>query len=113
MSINRNTVRHHPKANRCGEGHTDEASSYRVVGLGHVLEEAPSVGDVLDLAPNEEAERVSVGAPWVRSLLTRWTRHRKLRDPDELQASFGRTRMPLAAGRTGRVRRSGAWSVAQ
>lgn len=51
----------------CGDDHPDEASSYRVVGLGHVVDRDPTVGEVLDLSPNEEAERSSVGAPWVRS----------------------------------------------
>lgn len=51
----------------CGDDHPDDASSYRVVGIGHVVERDASVGDVLDLASNEEAERVAVGAPWIRS----------------------------------------------
>lgn len=51
----------------CGEDHPDDASHYRVVGLGHVLEWDPTVGDVLDLAANEEAERTELGGPWVRS----------------------------------------------
>lgn len=51
----------------CGAEHPDDASSYRVVGLGHVLHDDPSLEAVMDLAPNEEAERVAIGASWSRS----------------------------------------------
>lgn len=51
----------------CGDDHPDDASSYRVVGLGHVIEQDPTVAAVLDLGANEEAERDVVGGPWVRS----------------------------------------------
>ena len=51
----------------CGVDHGDDASSYRVVGLGHVVEQDPTLSEVLDLAANEEAERVEVGGRWVRS----------------------------------------------
>jgi hypothetical protein len=51
----------------CGDDHPQDASFYRVVGLGHVLDEDPTVVDVLDLDVNEEAERTTVGGPWVRS----------------------------------------------
>lgn len=51
----------------CGDDHPDGASSYRVVGLNHVLQQDRTVAEVLDLAPNEEAEREVVGGPWVRS----------------------------------------------
>lgn len=51
----------------CGGDHPDDASAYRVVGLGHVVEGDETLSEVLDLAPNEEAERVSVGTPWTRA----------------------------------------------
>lgn len=51
----------------CGDSHPDDASAYRVVGMGHVLDHDRSVADVLDLQPNQEAERQTVGAPWVRT----------------------------------------------
>ena len=45
----------------------DDANAFPVVGLGHIVERDPSVAEVLDLATNEEAERGSVGADWLRS----------------------------------------------
>jgi hypothetical protein len=51
----------------CGEGHEDVASSYRVVGIGHVLDADPSIRETLDLPPDWDAERSAPGAPWVRS----------------------------------------------
>ena len=53
----------------CGGDHQDDSSAYRVVGLGHVIDNDPTIAQVLDLSPNEEAERKSVGEPWVRSRL--------------------------------------------
>ena len=53
----------------CGGDHPDEAASYRVVGIGHPIASDPTLGDVLDLDADEEAERVAVGAAWVRSTL--------------------------------------------
>ena len=51
----------------CGGEHPDDASQYRVVGLNHVIDRDPTVSEVLDLQPNEEAEREAVGESWVRS----------------------------------------------
>jgi hypothetical protein len=51
----------------CGGDHPDDASSFRVVGIGHVIDYDPSVAEVLDLRPNQEAEREAVGEPWLRS----------------------------------------------
>lgn len=51
----------------CGDEHPDDASGYRVVGIGHVIDSDPSVSEVLDLGPNEEAERSAVGEQWARS----------------------------------------------
>jgi len=53
----------------CGGEHPDDAASYRVVGIGHPIQSDPTLGDVLDLAADQEAERVVVGAAWVRSTI--------------------------------------------
>ena len=54
----------------CGELHPDEASSYRVVGIGHLVDRDARLAEVLDLAPEEEAERDDADAPWLRSQLS-------------------------------------------
>lgn len=54
----------------CGDEHPDDASYYRVVGLGHVLERDASLKEVLDLAPDEEAERTAFGSSWIRIRLS-------------------------------------------
>ncbi len=51
----------------CGAEHPDDASAYKVVGLGHIVGADPSLADVLNLRANEEAERDAVGALWRRS----------------------------------------------
>jgi hypothetical protein len=51
----------------CGGDHPDDGSECRVVGLGHVVDHDPTLLEVLDLNPGEEAERSGVGASWVRS----------------------------------------------
>jgi hypothetical protein len=51
----------------CGASHPDDASAYRVVHLGHEIEQDPTLTEVLDLAANEEAEREEVGGSWIRS----------------------------------------------
>lgn len=51
----------------CGEGHPENASSYRVVGIGYVFENDPSLSSLRDLAPDWEAERETVGKPWIRT----------------------------------------------
>lgn len=50
----------------CGDEHPDDPAYYRVVGIGHVFEQDPSLEAVSDLAPEEEAERVAPGEPWIR-----------------------------------------------
>ena len=50
-----------------GDDHADDASSFRVVGLGHIVKRDPSLANVLDLAPNEEAERTAVTEGWSRT----------------------------------------------
>jgi len=51
----------------CGAEHAEDSSSYRVVGVGHVLRADQSLTEVLDLEPNHEAERRAVGRTWARS----------------------------------------------
>lgn len=51
----------------CGAEHPEDANAYRVVGIGHVIDDDPGLSEILDLAPNQEAERSTVGDPWVRS----------------------------------------------
>jgi len=48
----------------CGGGHPDSAEYYRSVGLGHVLDDDPTLRAVASLGPGEEYERPSVGEPW-------------------------------------------------
>jgi hypothetical protein len=48
----------------CGGEHADDASSYRVVGIGHVLERDPTLELIEDLPLDWEAERLYVNAPW-------------------------------------------------
>lgn len=50
----------------CGDDHPDEASAFRVVGIGHAIAADPALADVLDLDVNEEAERSTVGGAWAR-----------------------------------------------
>jgi hypothetical protein len=51
----------------CGDEHPDDPSEYRVVGRGHVVGHHPALLEVLDLNPDEEAERAAVSASWARS----------------------------------------------
>lgn len=53
----------------CGDVHPDSADHYRVVGRGHVVYRDFSLSSILDLLPNEEAERVAIGEPWIRTVL--------------------------------------------
>jgi hypothetical protein len=54
----------------CGEEHPENPDFYRVGGIGHVLDNDTSLREVLDLAPEEEAERIAPGAPWIRTDLS-------------------------------------------
>jgi hypothetical protein len=48
-------------------GGTDHAAAdCHVVGANHILERDPTLREVLDLTEGWEAERSSVGAPWIR-----------------------------------------------
>ena len=51
----------------CGGDHPDDESAYKVVGIGHVLDQDPSLRLLDDLPPNWEAERTTIGQPWVRT----------------------------------------------
>lgn len=53
----------------CGENHPDDASAYKVVGIGHVLDQDPSLRPLDDLPPNWDAERKKVGEEWKRTPL--------------------------------------------
>lgn len=51
----------------CGGEHDQDASAYRVVGIGHVLEDDPSLRSEMDLEPGWESERKEPGSPWIRT----------------------------------------------
>ena len=51
----------------CGDEHPQDAYWYLVVGLGHEVDKDRTLTDVLDLSPDEEAEREYVGSAWTRS----------------------------------------------
>lgn len=53
----------------CGANHPDDASSYRVVGIGHPFRDDPTLEEVLDLDIEEEAERAFLSGPWSRTRL--------------------------------------------
>lgn len=48
----------------CGEDHTDDA--WRVVGVGHLTGDDPSLHECADLEDAQEAERAYQGAAWIR-----------------------------------------------
>lgn len=54
----------------CGEEHPDDAAYYKIVGIGHILESDPSLVELMNLGPEEEAERVALNAPWIRTKLS-------------------------------------------
>jgi hypothetical protein len=51
----------------CGKGHEDSAASYRVVGIGHLLSRDPTLELCADLGVGFEAERISIGEPWIKT----------------------------------------------
>lgn len=51
----------------CGQEHDDDETSYRVVGIGHLLQRDPSLYSSLDLLPEWEAEREAPGKEWIRT----------------------------------------------
>lgn len=51
----------------CGDVHEDDASNYRVVGIGHMFARDESLLLLTDLPPDWEAERETLEAPWIRT----------------------------------------------
>jgi hypothetical protein len=51
----------------CGQQHEQSASEYRVVGIGHILEQDQSLVNVMDLLPDWEAERTEIDEEWIRA----------------------------------------------
>lgn len=51
----------------CGQVHDDRAESYRVVGIGHVVDNDPSLSALGDLEPGWEAERNEPSGAWIRT----------------------------------------------
>lgn len=51
----------------CGQLHDESGVEYKVVGIGHLLEEDKSLAAVTDLPPDWEAERRETGGKWVRT----------------------------------------------
>jgi hypothetical protein len=49
----------------CGAIHAEEGDGL-IAHLGHLLDNDPSLPDIVDLPAEFEAERQAVGAPWVR-----------------------------------------------
>jgi hypothetical protein len=52
----------------CGQEHPEDAAFFRVVGMGHVLENDPSLERVMDLEPDWEAERTTMEGGWIRRM---------------------------------------------
>lgn len=50
----------------CGGEHPQDASAYKVVGIGHILDSDSSLQALHDLPPEWEAERTDIGEDWVR-----------------------------------------------
>jgi len=51
----------------CGEEHDENASSYKVVGIGHIFDKDPSLIELQDLPDNWEAERADLKSNWLRT----------------------------------------------
>jgi hypothetical protein len=51
----------------CGGEHPQDASAYKAVGIGHVLEWDSSLQELQDLPADWEAERKELGQNWVRT----------------------------------------------
>ena len=51
----------------CGGIHPQSADFWKAVGIGHMLINDPTIDDTLDLKEGHEAERIAIGAPWVRA----------------------------------------------
>jgi hypothetical protein len=51
----------------CGGEHDNDASAYKVVGIGHMFDGDTTLSGLVDLAPNWEAERETVDKDWIRT----------------------------------------------
>ena len=51
----------------CGGYHANDASEYRVVGIGHVIESDRTLLELHDLPDDWEAERESTDSRWIRT----------------------------------------------
>jgi len=49
----------------CGGGH-EQSEKPRVIGIGHIVANDPSLEQLADLGVNEGAERESLAHPWIR-----------------------------------------------
>lgn len=52
----------------CGENH-DQEDLPRVVGMNHVMDDDPSLRQIVDLPADWEAERKFAGSPWTRRVI--------------------------------------------
>lgn len=55
----------------CGDVHPQDTYWFLVVGLGHEVDKDRTLLEILDLAPDEEAERQEVGGAWTRGRVHR------------------------------------------
>jgi len=51
----------------CGDLHPSDSSFYKVVGIGHILAQDPTLASLKDLPSDWEAERAAEGGEWVRA----------------------------------------------
>lgn len=54
----------------CGHPEDEDPDACRVVGIRHLIDSDSSMIEVLDLEPEEEAERSVTGAAWIRTKAT-------------------------------------------
>jgi hypothetical protein len=53
----------------CGQLHQED-EEYHIVGIDHLIDRDPSLREVQELADDSEAERLAVGMPWLRRVLS-------------------------------------------
>lgn len=51
----------------CGGFHEENASEYRVIGIGHVVDSDKTLKELYDLPEEWEAERQDASSGWVRT----------------------------------------------
>jgi hypothetical protein len=51
----------------CGQMHGEQSNEYRIVGIGHLVEQDESLVAVVDLPPDWEAERPKPEGNWIRT----------------------------------------------